>query len=228
MATNRKNKFKKQKYTNVSQRKKESNAYSGKLKNNRSLYKKKKVRKRVKQTLPNKSKQLVKQLLISMIIFIILLKLIAVFTFSVIKVDGFDMMPTVNDGEWVFVSKVSKIRRFKLVALKKTDSNEIVIQRIVGLPGESIIYDDDILYVNYQEVDERFLEEQLNRVKDSQTVFTKNLNGKDEIIPKDKYLVLGDNRPYASDSREFGYVDKHQIIGVVEIRVLPIHLLKQF
>lgn len=216
---------------NIKRKKKRNSSHQTRTSKDRlRKMKKHKGKKRLKkvQNRQLKIKQLMIQVGVSLTIFSMLLKLVSIFTFSLIKIDGYDMMPIANDGEWVIVNKLSKLRRFKLVAFKEPHSQKVIIQRVIGLPGENIFYEDDTLYVNYREVDERFLEEQLNRAKSTQTLFTKNWTKDGEAIPEDKFFVLGDNRPYALDSREFGYIDKKDLIGVVELRVLPIHSLKQF
>ncbi len=52
---------------------------------------------------------------------------------------------------------------------------------------------------------------------------TKNLpnaNPQSNVIPKGKYLVLGDNREVSKDSRSFGLIDKDQIVGKVSAQIL--------
>ena len=46
------------------------------------------------------------------------------------------------------------------------------------------------------------------------------------VIPKDKYLVLGDNREVSKDSRSFGLIDKDQIVGKVSFRFWPFNEFK--
>ncbi|SPZ97263.1 signal peptidase IB [Staphylococcus aureus] len=41
------------------------------------------------------------------------------------------------------------------------------------------------------------------------------------VIPKGKYLVLGDNREVSKDSRAFGLIDEDQIVGKVSFRFWP-------
>ncbi|MTD38284.1 hypothetical protein GIX45_06545 [Erwinia sp. CPCC 100877] len=55
----------------------------------------------------------------------------------------------------------------------------------------------------------------------------KGLTGR-PAISKGEYLVLGDNRPYATDSRYYGLVDEKEIIGIVEMRILPFHKVRWF
>ncbi|MGL4696033.1 S26 family signal peptidase [Enterococcus larvae] len=39
---------------------------------------------------------------------------------------------------------------------------------------------------------------------------------------------MGDNRPYSSDSRYYGLIDKEDIIGVVTMRIFPLHQMTKF
>lgn len=48
-----------------------------------------------------------------------------------------------------------------------------------------------------------------------------NANPKSNVIPKGKYLVLGDNREVSKDSRAFGLIDEDQIVGKVSFRFWP-------
>ena len=94
-----------------------------------------------------------------------------------------------------------------------------MVKRIIGLPGEHIEYKDNILYVDGK------------KISDSRSSSTKDFKlefiGYD-TIPKDMYLVLGDNRTNSSDSRTFGLVKKSDIIGKVNIRIYPFNKIKIF
>lgn len=48
------------------------------------------------------------------------------------------------------------------------------------------------------------------------------------IIPEGYYFVLGDNRPYATDSRVYGLVSAENMIGKVTVRILPFTSIKAF
>ncbi|WP_430602837.1 signal peptidase I [Enterococcus sp. DIV0724b] len=173
-------------------------------------------------------KRILAELGISLALLSLLLYTLSVFTFSFAKVEGYSMVPTLSNGDWVFVNKLAKSKRFDLILYKDKKSKETSIRRVIGLPEEAISYQGDKLYVNNHEVYERFLKNELKRVKASKATFTEDWLPDIEYIPKGKYLILGDNRPYAADSREYGYIDEKEIIGVVKMRVLPIHQMKQF
>lgn len=186
------------------------------------------IKKKQRQTWQTSIKRLILELGLSLILLGTVLYLLSFFTFTFAKVEGYSMVPTLNNDEWVFVSKLAKPKRFKLVLHKDPNTKETSVRRVIGLPGESISYKDDQLYVNDRDVFERYLEDETKRAKNSGSVYTTDWSTKAEYVPKGKYLVLGDNRPYASDSRDYGYVDEKDIVGIVEMRVLPFHQMQQF
>ncbi|WYJ83860.1 signal peptidase I [Enterococcus sp. DIV0840] len=187
-----------------------------------------KKKQRKKQTWQTSIKRIVIEFGLSLILLGTVLYLLSFFTFTFAKVEGYSMVPTLNNDEWVFVSKLAKPKRFKLVLHRDPNSKETSVRRVIGLPGETISYKDDQLYVNDRDVFERFLEDETKRAQSSGGVYTEDWSTKAEQVPKGKYLVLGDNRPYASDSREYGYVDEQDLVGLVEMRVLPLHQVQQF
>lgn len=160
------------------------------------------------------------------LIVIILVLLVAIYVFSFQQVIGPSMKPTLQDGDILILNKIiyklKDVKRNDIVALRYAKDEKIVVKRIVGLPGETIEFKDleendetkSILYINGKGYEEEYLND----------VYTKEFNLKDlgyDTIPKDMYLVLGDNRGNSMDSREFGLVKKKDIVGRVKIRLFP-------
>lgn len=193
-----------------------------------SLQKKRKFEKNRKRNKIGRLKQRLIEFGLSLILLSIFLTILSIFTFSFTKVKGYSMIPTLNNNEWVLINKLTPLKRFKLIVYKDPKSKETSIRRVIGLPSETIRYKKDQLYINDQNVYERFLETEINRAKGSKSTYTQDWTPKIVTIPKGKYFVLGDNRPYAADSRDYGYIDEKEIVGVVEMSVLPIHQMKQF
>src|SRR5699024_12097271 len=97
----------------------------------------------------------VKALLIALII--VLLCRHFLITPSVVK--GESMMPNLEDGDRIILSKISKIERFDEIAFKAPDSHDNYVKRVIGLPGDSIEMKDDQLYINGQPYEEAYLKE---------------------------------------------------------------------
>lgn len=136
--------------------------------------------------------------------------------FPIKSVKGISMTPLLKPNEKLITTRFAqKIDRFDVISIKSGEKEET--KRIIGLPGERLRYSDDSLYVNEKLVEEYFLTNQLNDYHQKGEVFTQSLKGENsfhlETIPKDYYFVLGDNRPDACDSRQFGLIHKDVIKG---------------
>lgn len=137
------------------------------------------------------------------------------------------MKPTLMPDDGVIYSRLATYRRFDLVVVDDGETKEV--RRIIGLPGESIKYTEDSLYVNDELIDEKFLFTQINEASQKGDVYTQSNHSETTFlvrdIPDDAYLLLGDNRPNATDSRYYGLVTKEKIKGKVLYKCFP---LKEF
>lgn len=175
---------------------------------------------------------LLKQLMLTIGISLVLFSTITYFTIRIPKMDGYSMTTTLTDKDRVFVSKLSTVKRFKLVYFKHPLTKEPLIRRIIGMPGDDLYYKNDELFINDKLTPERFLEKSVATAKQAGFLLTQDFSLTQVInenrIPPGKYFVLGDNRQYSSDSRYFGLIDEKDIIGVVEIRFFPFHTVTRF
>ena len=125
------------------------------------------------------------------------------------------MVPTLNDGDIMILDKIgykiNGLDRFDIVVVDY--KGEKIIKRVIGLPGDHIEYKDNKLYING-----KLVEEEYKRKETSD--FILELLG-ENTIPKDKYLVLGDNRPISKDSRIIGLIDKKDIEGYTSLVLFP-------
>ncbi|MGX7244591.1 signal peptidase I [Enterococcus quebecensis] len=189
-------------------------------------------KKKYKKTSRKKRKQrvLIKEILVTSVISILVLSILFILNVQLPNVEGYSMTPTINDQDWLFVSKRSEIRRFSLISFDSPDKDGSMIRRVIGLPGDELYYQNGSLFINGSEIPERFLSTSLSEVsEDPQTVdFTLEEVTKVAYVPEDSYFVLGDNRLYATDSRYFGFIKKKEITGVVKARIFPIHAMRQF
>ena len=102
-------------------------------------------------------------------LFLLILSLLAlsrIFFWSNVRVEGHSMDPTLADGEILFVVKHLPIDRFDIVVAHEEDGNKDIVKRVIGMPGDTIRYENDKLYINDKETDEPYLADYIKRFKD--------------------------------------------------------------
>lgn len=179
------------------------------------------------------------------ILFVLVLGLSRLFLWQPVKVDGHSMDPTLADGERLIVLDHTKINRFDIVVAKETEDGQTkeIVKRVIGMPGDTITYNDDTLYINGKEVDEKYLDEYKQALDDDQLqdiyaynslfqelaekadAFTTDSDGNTEFtvkVPKGEYYLMGDDRIVSKDSREVGTFPKASIVGEVKFRFWPL------
>ncbi|WP_335870087.1 signal peptidase I [Bacillus sp. 2205SS5-2] len=177
----------------------------------------------MKEDLKREGKEWIKALGMGLILFVI----IRLFLFDNYTVEGQSMMPTIKDGNKLIVNKigysVGNIDRFDIVVFHANDEEDYV-KRVIGLPGDSIMYQNDVLYVNGKAQEEPYLEQfKKQYVYDKLTGdFSLEDETSEAVVPEGKLFVLGDNRRGSTDSRHFGFVDEDNVVGEVGLRYWPI------
>lgn len=145
-------------------------------------------------------------------------------------VDGPSMMPTLHNGDRLIVNKInyrfSQPRRFDVVIFHATPTNDYV-KRVIGLPGDTIRYTNDQLYINNKPVNEPFLDSLKKENKTGELTWNFTLKGLtgETRVPKGKLWVMGDNRQNSVDSRfpEVGFVSESKVVGKVDLRYWPLN-----
>lgn len=159
--------------------------------------------------------------LIDYVLIIAFVLLFRTFLFSPIRVSGDSMVPTLLNNDIMILNKIgyrlNGLDRFDIVVVNY--KNEQIIKRVIGLPGDYVEYKDDKLYINNELVEEPY------ERKETQDFILEMLG--ENVIPKDKYLVLGDNRPISKDSRMIGLIDKKDIKGYTSIVVFPFNRIRK-
>jgi len=150
--------------------------------------------------------------LLPYLITIIVVVLIRSFIITPVKVDGTSMVPTLIDNQVLLLEKFDhNYQRFDIVVLYYND--ERLVKRVIGLPGETVSYKNNKLYINNKEVKEDFID-----------VNTRDFELSDigeTIIPEGKYFVVGDNRGSSTDSRIIGLISKEDIHGKIVFSLYP-------
>jgi signal peptidase I len=136
------------------------------------------------------------------------------------KIKGASMEPNYPDGEYLLTEKISYYRqnpqRGDVVVFKPpvTEDDEF-IKRVIGVPGETISFQNGKVYVNNQELEESYID-----VPTYGSTFLSD--GKEYTVPEGQYFVLGDNRPHSSDSRVWGPITKDKVNGKAWLIYWPI------
>lgn len=143
--------------------------------------------------------------------------LIRMFIISPVRVDGTSMFPTLSNNEFLLLSKYDQsYERFDIVVLKY--KNERLVKRIIGLPGETVEYKDNRLYINGKEIEENFAYIDTEDFKLSELGYEK--------IPENYYFVVGDNRGSSLDSRMIGLINKKDLQGTIKVSISKFKIVK--
>ena len=174
-----------------------------------------------------------------------------IYLWTPVRVDGHSMDPTLADSEYLLVINKLPIDRFDIVVASETENGKTkeIVKRVIGLPGETIEYKNDVLYINGKETDEPYLKEYIQKFKEDKLqstysgkgfeengelfrqmaqiaeAFTVDKDGSATFTKKlldDEYLLLGDDRIVSKDSRQVGAFKKEQIKGEAVLRLWPL------
>ena len=150
---------------------------------------------------------------VPILIALVLAFLINKFLIFKVKIPSESMVPTLNVGDRLFVTRIynpEKLKRGDIVVFHSDEKNEDMIKRLIGLPGDKVVIKDGIVTVNGETLKENYIGP------------ADNYSG-DFEVPEGKYFFLGDNRYWSLDSRywENPYIDGSKIKGKAQIKVYP-------
>jgi signal peptidase I len=166
------------------------------------------------------------------------------FIFEPFRIPSGSMMPTLLQGDYIFVKKYSYGLRWPVIEKKfygtgspergdvvvfrlPSDPSVNYIKRVVGLPGDTIVYADHQLYVNGEQMP--LTKHPDSRLHDSGLVFIEVLDGREHeirisrpgsratertyTVPVGHYFMMGDNRDNSQDSRFIGEIPETHLVG---------------
>ncbi len=147
--------------------------------------------------------------------------LLRVFVVQAFYIPSGSMEPTLEPGDRILVFKLAfdihPIHEGDIVVFKRpptdtVDKNiEDLVKRVIGLPGQTISSSDGHVLINGHVLKEPYLP--------PGTVTT---GIRTQVIPKNEYFVMGDNRGDSYDSRYFGPISRSLIVGQVVLRFWPL------
>lgn len=156
----------------------------------------------------------IKSWILTIIISVIIVVFLNFFILRTARVEGSSMDATLQDGDlgitWVFKAKYLEIKRFDIVVIDEKEKGNW-IKRVVGLPNETVEYQNGKLLINDKEVEEPFLTHRFLG------------NAPKITLKENEYFVVGDNRNNSTDSRVIGPVKKDEIKSSGFLVIYPFH-----
>ena len=164
------------------------------------------------------------------------------FIFEPFRIPSGSMMPTLVQGDFIFVKKYAYGLRLPVTETKfietgdpkrgdvivfrlPSDPSINYIKRVVGLPGDTVVYERHRLTINGATIDLKYGEREFGQVP----VFVEDLDGRvhDILIhnpefstrdgtyrvPEGQYFVMGDNRDRSKDSRFINSIPEEYLVG---------------
>jgi signal peptidase I len=151
---------------------------------------------------------------------LIIFAVIKIAAIDILRVDGHSMEPGFSPGRIIIVDRLaygalvpfsdtylvnwSKPARNAVIVLKNPMDSIRLVKRVVALPGDKIAVENGILFIDSPGS---------VRLKVGRAPFF--MTGGTDIVPDNKFLVLGDNLEDSVDSRLFGFVTLESIMGSV-------------
>jgi signal peptidase I len=133
-----------------------------------------------------------------------------------LRISSASMEPTFDVGNVVLVSQhrpePDDLGHGDVVTFVSPEDGRRTVKRVVGLPGDSVVIKDSVLFVNDRAVDEPYVDHALIDAYYSRTY----------SVPEGTVFLLGDNRGNSIDSRDYGPVPVEDLLGRVIVRLWPV------
>lgn len=153
---------------------------------------------------------------------VIIALVIRTFLFEPVRVDGHSMDDTLANGEIMFVTKPEYLTGDPqhgdvVICHYPGRGNTNFVKRVVGVPGDTLMFVDNVLIRNGEVVDEPYLTPSRNQNGFSMLPIT---------LGENEYFVCGDNRDNSHDCRNLTNgvpeaITRDMIIGHVRYVVYP-------
>jgi signal peptidase I len=182
----------------------------------------------VAETKTPKQKSTLREYAEAIIIALILALFIRTFIVQAFKIPSGSMLPTLKIGDHLLVNKFIYGVKIPfsgtvIIPIKEPHTNDIIvfkfprnpkldyIKRVIGVPGDTIVSKNKILYINGKRFDDK------HAFHLSSSVMNAAAGPRDSFgpitVPEGKVFVMGDNRDNSFDSRFWGFVDYKAILG---------------
>lgn len=149
---------------------------------------------------------------------ILLVSFIFIFIVRIVSVSGQSMLPTLEDGDRLIISKLFYTPEYKdVIVLTKTDyMSEPMVKRVIATEGQTVDIDfsNGNVFIDGNLIEEKYINE---------PTLTQYDVSFPQTVPEGHVFVMGDNRNHSSDSRVsgIGMISEDLILGEVIVRLFP-------
>ncbi|SDJ56380.1 signal peptidase I [Microbulbifer yueqingensis] len=162
------------------------------------------------------------------------------------QIPSASMVPTLQVGDFILVNKYAyglrlPVSRTKVVDIGEPERGDVMvffpphmndtyfIKRVIGLPGDRIRVEGNVLYINGKRAPQELIqaippgnpqmEVLWEEIYGRRHLVAKSVNPSrfadinEVVVPEGHYFMMGDNRDNSLDSREWGFVPERDIVG---------------
>ncbi len=147
---------------------------------------------------------------------VVAIAIIFMFVFRVVGVVGTSMVPTLQDGDWLFITAGDSKPQYGQVIIITQPNwfDEPIVKRIIATENQTvdINFEKGEVYVDGVQLNEPYINNLTLNQEDGVTFPL--------TVPEGHVFVMGDNRQGSTDSRseKIGFIDENYILGVVKVR----------
>lgn len=171
----------------------------------------------------------IREWVVAIAIAVVAALLIRNFVFTLVKVQGESMSPTLSNNDRLYVNRFFYSPKKGDVVIFKpaSDPDRPYIKRVIATEGDTVYIDFETgdIYVNGEVIDEPYIKEKTSRSGSYINKLIANGSYSKEnpiVVEKNKIFVMGDNRNNSTDSRMIGQVPEDEIIGGAVFRFWPL------
>lgn len=162
---------------------------------------------------------------VSIAVAIVIALVIRNYVFTLVRVDGASMDPTLAHGDTLFTRIIGYTPAQGDIVIfhppisetdRKPNKDTAYVKRVIALEGQEVDITPEGVTVDGELLEEDYILEEMNVIVPNSVEYP-------FVVPEDTIFVLGDNRNNSHDSRskDVGAVPLENIIGKAHIRLLP-------
>jgi signal peptidase I len=140
------------------------------------------------------------------VVILIVVVLVRYILISPFQVNGSSMDPTLHNNDLLIVDKITyrfgEPERGDIIVFAPPEDTDIFfVKRIVGLPGETVEFNNGQVLIRNEEYPAGFKLDESYLVGDNQETHLPSRDNQNFTVPENHYFVMGDNRNASNDSR---------------------------